>query len=340
MRKIKTRFRKTYKRLDFRHKTIIGLVIFFTCITVLGIILSGILQFWIILELIYLTIASVFFYYFGSKLPFYMTKIESKSFYIMGEKKFRKVEKDFLARHPFVKRFNFRQVVLLREYREDGTLFSETPYNHGRIEGEKLIYTITGKLRRSSMYKSDYLNGYSKKISGNYMSLEQHFKKSKLHGITREYDIATGKLVKEINYKNNKIDGIMKKYDPRRGELLEETSYKNGVKNGLSKFYYQTGQLKSETPYKNNVIDGIVKIYFKSGNLHSEIQHTNGTKNGPATFYYQTGQLKSEIPYKNGLLSGIEKTYYKSETILSETRYQDDVQKEPTKFYDPDGKLQ
>lgn len=340
MRKIKIRFRKTYQRLGLRHKTILGLVIFFTCINILGIILSGILQFWIILELICLTIASIFFYYFGSDLPFYMTRIESKSFYIMGEMKFRKVEKDFTARHPLVKRFNFRQVVLLREYREDGTLFSETPYNHGRIEGEKLIYTITGKLRRSSMYKSDYLNGYSKKISGDYLSLEQHFKKAKLHGITREYDIATGKLVKEINYKNNKIDGIMKKYDPRMGELLEETSYKNGVRNGLSKFYYQTGQLKSETPYKNNVIGGVVKIYFKSGNLHSEIPHIDGIKDGPAKFYYQTEQLKSEIPYKDGLLNGIEKIYYKSGTLLSETRYQDDVQKEPAKFYSPDGKLQ
>lgn len=289
MIKIKIKFRKTYQRLYLAQKAIIGLVIFLTCINVVCIFLTGLFQFWIILEIIFLTVSAIFFFYFGPDLPFYMTKIELKDFHILGEIKFRKVEKDFLARHLFVRKFKFWQIVSLREYREDGTLFSETPYNRSRIEGEKKIYTISGKLRRSSMYKSGELNGYSKKMTGNYLSSEQHYKKAKLHGITREYDVNTGKLVKEINYNNNKADGIMKIYDPKSGELVEETSYKDGVTDGLSIFYYKTGQLKSETPCKNNVINGTVKIYYKSGILHSETPHKVGVKDGLSKFYYKTG---------------------------------------------------
>jgi len=340
MRRVRVRFRKTYQRLNYKCKITIGIFFFFTFTNILGIFLTGLIQFWLLIEMIYIAIAIVFLYYFGSNLPFYITKIDLKSFYILGEKKFRKVEKDFLARHPFVRKCNFWNIVLLREYRDDGTLFSETPYKHGRIDGEKKIYTISGKLRRSSMYKSDSLDGYSKKISGDYLSLEQHYKNAKLHGITKEYDIETGILIKEMNYNNNKIDGIMKIYDPIKEMLVEETSYKNGVKDGFSKYYYQTGQLKSEFPYKKNIINGIVKVYFKSGVLHSETSFKDDKKDGWSKSYYQTGQLRSEIPYKKGLLDGIKKIYYKSGVILSETKYLENVQKGPTQCFSPDGKLQ
>lgn len=340
MSRVRVRFRKTYQRLNYKCKITIGIFFFFTFTNILGIFLTGLIQFWLLIEMVYIAIAIVFLYYFGSNLPFYMTKIDLKSFYILGEKKFRKVEKDFLARHPFVRKCNFWNIVLLREYRDDGSLFSETPYNHGRIDGKKKIYTISGKLRRSSMYKSDSLDGYTKKISGDYLSLEQHYKNAKLHGITKEYDIETGVLIKEMNYKNNKLDGIMKKYDPIKGMLVEETSYNNGLKDGFSKYYYQTGQLKSEFSYKNNIINGIVKIYFKSGVLHSETSFKDDKKDGWSKSYYQTGQLRSEIPYKKGQQDGIEKVYYKSGVILSKTKYRENVQEGPTQCFSPDGKLQ
>ncbi|HCK99696.1 MAG TPA: hypothetical protein DHW42_06295 [Candidatus Marinimicrobia bacterium] len=340
MRRVRVRFRKTYQRLNYKCIITLGVLFFFTFTNISEIFLTGLIQFWLLIEMVCIAITTLLLYYFGSNLPFYMTKIDLKSFYILGEKKFRKVEKDFLARHPFVRKCNFGNIVLIREYRDDGTLLSETPYNHGQIDGEKKIYTISGKLRRSSMYKSDSLNGYSKKISGDYISLEQYYKNAKLHGITKEYNTETGVLVKEMNYNDNKIDGIMRKYNPINGMLVEETAYKNGIKDGFSKFYYQTGQLKSEIQYKNNIINGIVEIYFKSGVLHSETSFKDGKKDGWSKSYYKTGQLRSEIHYENGLLDGIEKVYYKSGVILSETKYLKNVQKGPTQCFSPDGKLQ
>jgi len=204
MRKVKINFRKTYKRLNRVQKVIIGFGIFFTFLNVLGILMSGFYEFWIALEIILLSLIIILFYCWGPYLPFYMTKVELKNFYLLGGKKFRKVEKDFLARHPFVRKYSSNKIVSIREYREDGTLLRETPYNSGRINGEMKVYSIYGKLRRLSMYKEDELDGYSKQIAGNNLSLEQYFKRAKLHGITKEYDIVTGKLVKEINYEYNK----------------------------------------------------------------------------------------------------------------------------------------
>ncbi len=340
MRKVKVNFRKSYKRFNRVQKVIVGFGIFFTFLNVFGILMTGTLEFWIYSEAIFLFIVIIIFYYRGSYLSFYMTKIELKNFYILGEKKSRKVEKDFLARHPFVRKFSFNKIVSIREYREDGTLLCETPYNFGRINGEVKVYSIYGKLRRSSMYKEDELDGYSKHIAGNNLLLEQYFKRAKLHGITKEYDAVTGKLIKKINYKYNKIDGVMEIYDPERGTIIEKTLYKNGIKEGLSKFYYRTGQLKSETPYKNNIIYGTVKVYYKSGILLSETQYIDGIKDGLFKSYYQTGQLKSETSYKKGLLNGVEKIYYKSGVLFSETHYNNDKKHGTTKYFDPDGKLQ
>ncbi|MBP92546.1 MAG: preprotein translocase YidC [Flavobacteriaceae bacterium] len=99
----------------------------------------------------------------------------------------------------------------------------------GLLEGEKLVYYLSGQIAENARYE----NG-------------------KRHGKTINY-AENGTVIKEQHYKMGDLHGKAKFFD-ESGTLLVEGLYKNNQKHGLWK-YYENGVLKEEkdfTPKSNN----------------------------------------------------------------------------------------
>ena len=92
-------------------------------------------------------------------------------------------------------------------------------------------------------------------------------------------------------------------------------------RNGLGKYYYESGELMFEGEYLNGKVYGQVKQYYKNGELLFEGVYLNGKGNGKGKCYYKSGKLMFEGEYFNGEKNGKGKEYNDNGAILFEGKY-------------------
>ena len=90
-------------------------------------------------------------------------------------------------------------------YREDGTLWRETDYKHGKKHGEAREYSSTGRLIVKMRYRKDQLSG-----------------------ITEEY-YESGGLKSRTNYVNGQKDGKAYGFDERGNYLFVEEYFEGSL---------------------------------------------------------------------------------------------------------------
>ncbi len=313
MKTYKLDIKKSISLLSTAQKIIIYISLFLTFLNLLGLLFLGFPSFWLTSESIAMFILIILFFVIGKNEPFYIEHNKEMTTVILGKKNRVILERCFISRFPFTRQYKFKQVVMMREYREDGTLYSETPYKNGHINGERKIYSPTGFVRRSTMYIEDQVDGWDKKLDSGQLSVEQHFKDAKLHGVCKEFDPITGAMIKLTSYKNNKLWGPTKIFDKDTKKILREIEYVDGIKSGISKEFFPDGKIKSETEYSDN------------------------RKNGTQKEYYQTGNIKRITTFLNNMKNGTETTYYESGIKLTETNFKLDKQDGAPKYFDPEG---
>ena len=140
--------------------------------------------------------------------------------------------------------------------------------------------------------------------------------KSVLMGFLSFHSVDTT-MLKECENHADKISGCVEReyHSNGNGKIYWETPFKNGGREGIEKWYYESGELRAEIPYKNGEREGIGKEYYENGNL------------------------KREEPYKNNKAEGIEKWYYENGKLMAEMSYLNNLFHGDTRFYTEDGKL-
>ncbi|MFH1593195.1 MAG: type II secretion system protein GspG [Candidatus Omnitrophota bacterium] len=182
-------------------------------------------------------------------------------------------------------RYSIAEVEVKKEYYDSGQLYSELPYENGKLNGLGKTYYENGQLFSEVTY-----------VNGEY------------DGTMRAY-YESGELESEMPYRNGVLSGIVKEYY-KNESLQAETPYQNGKVNGVAKSYSENGIIESLIPYKDDEIDGIAKTY-REGKIDRESSYKAGKRDGLAKVYNADGTLDHEIPYKNDRVDG-ELKYYGS----------------------------
>ena len=108
-------------------------------------------------------------------------------------------------------------------------------------------------------------------------------------------------MLKECENHADTISGcVVRDYHSNgNGKIYWETPFKNGGREGIEKWYYESGELKTEIPYKNDKREGIAKEYYENGGLQAEIPFKNHNIDGDMKLYTEDGKLLALLKIEN-----------------------------------------
>lgn len=210
-----------------------------------------------------------------------------------------------------------------RDYYPDGTIKSETTYQHGQKNGISKTYNLKGKLieiqdmtsdtttkgevQLMALYKEYYPGGKIKIVGG--------LSEGQKSGIYREYDME-GNLVNGYIYRHDTLvsegmilfdgtyQGSWRDYYSS-GIVADSGTYAAGVRDGKWIFYYENGLREQEGSFRNNQPFGSWSWYYQNGQLkRRETYNAYGKLEGTVTEYDSLGNEIARGDYYNGLQEG------------------------------------
>lgn len=141
------------------------------------------------------------------------------------------------------------------EYFENGSIYAETNYNKGKIEGERTLFYKSGQVQ----IKEHYINGT---FQGPYTAFYEN-----------------GKIDVEGEYINGSMEGVWKKFY-ESGELKEEVNFKNNEENGPFNEYYKNGADKAKGFYVYKLDEarehGLLELFNEQGEIIKKMQCDSG----------------------------------------------------------------
>ncbi len=330
-------FRESFKRFNSLQKII---ALFFIITLILSVALfffTNDFQLFFVVLGIAIGISLIVFNITKKNKPFVVTKVSLEQFNLMGEANFFTIKKTYITDSPLSTRFRYKNLLMIREYRQDGTLFKETPYKNGKIWGEVKTYSVTGKLRKSASYYEGEIEGKNIEMDGDEVAKEASYKGAHLHGVSKTYDKETGNLILEENYRYGTKHGPAIHYNAKNQQKTCEENYKDGRKYGKTVFFNKQGKPIRELDYRDDMVHGKVCEYYSDGQVKLEENFDRGKKEGAAKEFYENGAVKSEFRYRKGKKHGPQFSYYKSGDIMTKQFYEYGEKKGDAIFYDPDG---
>ncbi|MCH9611963.1 MAG: hypothetical protein S4CHLAM102_04430 [Chlamydiia bacterium] len=135
-------------------------------------------------------------------------ELDSKIDNGMGERTVRNASGDILTKEIF----RDFEVTYVETYHPNETLYTATPYRHGKVHGEKKEFAMTGEPVSIENWRNGFLHGLSTYYQNGYKYLEISYRFNKKFGVEKHY-----------------IDGEI---------LAEETHWKNDQRHGSSIVYY------------------------------------------------------------------------------------------------------
>ena len=335
--KLKLEFKQSFKRFTKIQKIIALFFIFTTLFSILILFLMKDIKLFLVVFGIATTVVFIIFNSTKNNRPFVLTKSSMEKFNLLGEANFYLVKKTFTTTSPFNSKFRYKNLLMIREYRQDGSLFTETPYKNGKIWGEVKTFSIHGKLRKSATYYEGDIEGKKIELDGSSVAKENNYKGAMLHGVSKTFDKDTGNLISEENFKYGVHHGKSSYFNAASGLKTHVEFYKNGKKYGISKFYNDEEILIKEIEYQNGLIHGKVIEYFTNGNEMSLTEYKLDKKDGVYKEFYEDGTIKIECRFRDDQKHGPHIAYYKSGVIMTKNFYDLGEKKGDSIFYDPDG---
>ncbi|MBU2995887.1 toxin-antitoxin system YwqK family antitoxin [Cellulophaga baltica] len=168
-------------------------------------------------------------------------------------------------------------VVVFKDFFEDGSLKVTGQYTNNEKTGEWIWYMSNEKVLRTENYEHN-----------------------KLEGNLRLY-YPNGQLRTEGQHSNNNQVGTWNKYT-ENGILKYVEIYDSiGKATGEWKTYYDTGEIIHEENYLNGLPNGTWKTYNKKGNLMSYGEKIAGKKEGIWKYYDENKKLIRTIIYEKDI---------------------------------------
>lgn len=203
-------------------------------------------------------------------------------------------------------RKNFELDSLWSFYDESGNITLQINYKEGKRHGERVTYLPDEIVR-------------------------ENFENDIKQGLTRHFSL-NGQLLKSIPFDNGLEDGIARYFDTD-GNVIEIITYQRGFitdrerinrydannrKNGVWKWFYETGELRTEGYYRHGLRHGVFKDYDRNGNLSKITKYVDDIIQESAAEvarlelrreYYPSGKVKAEATYRNGVAEGVRREY-------------------------------
>jgi hypothetical protein len=138
---------------------------------------------------------------------------------------------------------------------------------------------------------------------------------------------------------NTQKNRIVEEYYPG-GTIKSEIAMTDTMRNGLAKYYSETGHLLSTAEYKNDKREGWVINYItENGKIATKAFYKNDLQDGQVFQYYKEGMLFRESTYVKGRVDGIIKTYWPDGKLKAENTFKMGKPAIGLKEYDKEGKL-
>lgn len=218
-----------------------------------------------------------------------------------------------------------------------GVLLQISNFSNGLKEGTTIGYFDGKNKKLEAEYKRNKLNGLFKEydIYGN-LRIELVFQDSVPVGPFKEYHAKFSKstpfdpiiLKIEGNYQSGKKEGLwVTYYEINRPTAAIKENYKNGVLDGKYSEFDFEGNLFLEVNFINGDPDGSYKKYVNNKMLWEEGQFDKGRKIGKwQAFFPGTKNIESEKYYDNrGNKTGEWKYYYENKRVARIEKYENDI---------------
>ena len=211
-----------------------------------------------------------------------------------------------------------------KDYSPLGTIYRESVFYAGKMNGLDKIYDIVGNLRYSNETTFGDENG---KLTRFYHNKKKIQECTQLNGLIEgdcTYYNLKGEPILIIGYQENSIKYYIKKN--KTGELNEKvdiigetaeisSSYPNG-KTAI-KMQFEKGNLEGkfainselgkpeyEIQYQNNLMNGNRIEYYANGNIYKKEKFVNGNFDGLQEYFKEDGKPWLTAEYKNDELHG------------------------------------
>lgn len=174
--------------------------------------------------------------------------------------------------------------------RTENSLYIYT-YRDGVLDGPDVVYT-NGAVKETGRWKDGQQNGlFTLYTEAGVLVDHAWFENGLRHGLTRQFDPETGRMVMEGLCQNGLQEGEWLHYYPETGQVMAEQTFREGLLNGPARQYYPVGvrQLQIEMNYVDGVPEGPYKLYYPNGQLQLEAELKNGSYNGEVKTYAEDG---------------------------------------------------
>ncbi|PIP54157.1 MAG: hypothetical protein COX07_06850 [Bacteroidetes bacterium CG23_combo_of_CG06-09_8_20_14_all_32_9] len=275
---------------------------------------------------------------------------QGKSFYYENNYLFKSTAYKDGKKHGLSKEYDKNgEIIALTEYSNDYIINRER-INHidklGLKQGVWKTFHPNDKIAVESNYLNDTLNGYYKEfdMSGKLVKLEKYFsgqllsdslnvETNPIKWVEDFYD--NGKIKFRGGYKCGVPIGLHKEY-PRDGTVIMAKEYdKNGIflgegavnendkKQGVWKYYYESGEIKARGVFKDNLKTGEWIFYYEDGKIEQRGKYNNDKPTGLWTWFYTNGNKWREENMEKGLEQGSFTEYNKDGIVILKGEYAD-----------------
>jgi antitoxin component YwqK of YwqJK toxin-antitoxin module len=144
-----------------------------------------------------------------------------------------------------------------------------------------------------------------------------------------------GKVKFRGGYKNGLPIGIQKEYPPDGAVIIAKEYDENGVfigdgtvdendkKQGIWKYYYESGEVKSKGAFKDNLKTGEWIFYYEDGKIEQRGKYNNDKPTGLWTWFYTNGNKWREENLVKGIEEGTITEYNKEGIEILKGEYVD-----------------
>lgn len=218
-----------------------------------------------------------------------------------------------------------------------GVLLQTSNFSNGLKEGTTIVFFDGRNKKLEADYKRNKLNGPYKEydIFGN-LRFEMVFQDSILVGTYKEYHpkissetpFEPNNVKIEGNYLNGKKEGLwLTFYDINPPLVAIRENYKNGVLDGKYSEFDFDGSVVLEVNYINGEPDGNYKKFVYNKMVWEEGQFDKGRKIGKWLAYFPgTRMIESEKYYdQRGNKTGEWKFYYENKRVARVEKYENDI---------------
>lgn len=195
-----------------------------------------------------------------------------------------------------------------KEYSPLGTIYRESTFYAGKMNGLDKIYDIVGNLRYTNIRTFGDENGKITRYYHNKVKMQECYQLNGLLEGDYTYFNQKGQAVLIIGYQDNSIKYYIK--TNKTGELNEKVAVINETAEISSS--YSNGKIAVKVNFEKGNVVGKLIINNELGKPEYEVNYSNGLLNGDRIEYYANGNVYKKEYFKDNGFEGIQE-YFKED---------------------------